>query len=57
MSIALGNLQFALGCGNNGLNLGAYYGQMDEFYIFSRELSAVDVWCLEINLIELKSEY
>ena len=43
MTVTLGNHLNGTACANNGIERDQYYGQIDEFYLFSRELSLDDV--------------
>jgi len=46
MTVTLGNHLNGTACANNGIERDQYYGQIDEFYLFSRELSQADVTTL-----------
>lgn len=46
MTITLGQYLSGSGCGRGTIQPGQYRGHMDEFYIFSRELSQADVTAL-----------
>ena len=43
MTVTLGNHLNGTTCANNGIQRAQYYGQIDEFQIFSRELVATEV--------------